>query len=99
MATAAKPQLRPLQVGDEYKSLELTAENGAVMPAHHCNTEAVVVVLEGEATLVMEDGSTALTAGTSLLIPAGKVHTLNVFRTFKATVIMGSTATLEFESP
>lgn len=97
METLSKPQLRPLQIGEEFRSLEIRAEAGAVMPAHHCTTEAVIVVLHGEATLGMEDGDTHLIEGASLLIPAGKIHTLNVHREFKATVIMGSTATLEFE--
>ena len=97
METLAKPQLKPIQVGGQVKTLEVTAEAGAVMPAHHCTSEAVVVALEGEATLVMEEGATPLVAGTSFLIPAGKVHTLQVVRAFKAIVIMVSTATLEFE--
>ena len=97
MGTMVKPQLRPIQIGGQFKTLEVTAEAGAVMPPHHCTSEAVVVVLEGEATLVMEEGDTPLVAGTSFLIPAGKTLTLNVARTFKATVIMGSNATLEFE--
>ena len=97
METLTKPQLRPIQIGEEFRSLEVTAEAGAVMPAHHCTSEAVVVVLEGEATLVMEDGDALLREGTSFLIPAGKVHMLNVIRSFRATVIMGNNATLEFE--
>ena len=97
METLAKPQLKPIQIGEQFKTLEVTAEAGAVMPPHHCTSDAVVVVLEGAATLVMEGGDTPLSAGTSFLIPVGKVHMLNVTRTFKATVIMGSSATLEFE--
>lgn len=99
MGTLTKPQLRPMQIGEQFRSLEVTAAAGAMMPAHHCTSEAVVVVLQGEASMVMEDGETPLHEGTSFLIPAGKVHTLNVIRDFRATVIMGSLATLEFETP
>jgi len=96
MKTLVKPQLKPIQVGEQFKTLEVTAEAGAVMPAHYCTSDAVIVVLEGEATLVLEGGDTPLTAGSSFLIPVGKPHTLNVTRAFKAIVTMGSTATLEF---
>lgn len=96
METLVKPQLRPVQVGEQFKTLEVTAEAGAVMPSHYCTSDAVVVVLEGEATLVMEGGNTPLVAGTSFLIPVGKPHTLNVTKAFKAVVTMGATATLEF---
>ena len=97
MEATTKPQLKPIQVGEQFKMLEVTAEAGAVMPRHYCTSDAVVVVLEGTATLVLAEGAIPLVPGTSFLIPVGKVHTLNVERTFKATVIMGSSATLEFE--
>lgn len=96
MQTLAKPQLKPIQVGEQFKTLEVTAEAGAVMPSHYCTSDAVVVVLKGEATLVMEDGDTPLVEGSSFLIPVRKKHTLNVKKAFKAIITMSSSATLEF---
>lgn len=97
METQAKPEMRPLQVGEQFKMLEVTAVAGAFMPVHYCTSEAIVMVREGTATLEMEGGNTELAPGSSILIPAGKPHSLRVGQPLKATVVMERTATLEFE--
>ncbi|HQZ94604.1 MAG: cupin domain-containing protein [Flavobacteriales bacterium] len=96
METKAKPELKPLHVGEQFKMLQVTAVAGAFMPEHYCTSEAIVSVSEGSATIEMKDGNTELAAGSSFLIPAGKPHSLRIGHTFKATVVMERNATLEF---
>ena len=97
METQAKPELKPLQLGEQFKMLEVTAVAGAFMPLHHCTSEAIVMVREGTATLEMDGGNTELAPGSSILIPAGRPHALRVGQPFKATVVMERKASLVFE--
>jgi quercetin dioxygenase-like cupin family protein len=47
---------------------------GTGAPDHSHPVEEVLTVLEGEAEMWVEDAKAVLTAGQSLIVPAGRVH-------------------------
>jgi quercetin dioxygenase-like cupin family protein len=91
-----KPQLAPLHAGDEFKVLEVTGEAGADMPLHYCTSEAVINVQEGRAILTIDDKEKELLRGTTILLPANKVHSLKVTEALKAFVVMAKEADIKF---
>ena len=96
MKTLNAPKLVPVHTGEQLKVLEITALAGAEMPLHHATSDAVVVVLEGEAKLQISDEVIVLSKGMSFLIPNRKEHALQVTQDFKAKAIMLNEASIEF---
>src|SRR5690606_35799512 len=90
------PELSPLEVGERFKTFQVKGRAGMKMPPHHSTQEAVIVVHQGRAVLAMADGQHVLSAGSTMIIPAGKEHTLTLKEDFKATAIMGVDSQINF---
>ncbi len=96
MEVISKPELMPLQIGDSIKILQVKGLAGMTMPPHHSTKEAVIVVQEGQALLKMPDCDHLLEKGATLIIPAGKEHTLKIQKDFKAIAIMATDSQINF---
>ena len=98
MENSNKPQMIPLDKGEIFKTLNITAKAGMEMPLHHSTKEAVIVVLKGEAILKMPDGEHKLSQDTIIIIPAMVEHSLKINSDFHAIAIMENTSAIEFKS-
>ncbi|MCJ7468003.1 MAG: cupin domain-containing protein [Maribacter sp.] len=96
MKVMNKPELIPLEVGDSIKTMQVNGLAGMTMPRHHATKEAVIVVQEGRALLRMSERSHTLKKGSTLIIPAGKEHTLTIQQDFKAIAIMAVDSEINF---
>ena len=88
--------MTPLKSGESFKTLNITAKAGMVMPLHHSTKEAVIVVLKGDAILIMPDGQHKLSQGHTFIIPKMVSHSLKVDTDFHAIAIMEATSAIEF---
>lgn len=98
MENSNKPEMTPLSKGEIFKTLNITAKAGMVMPLHHSTKEAVIVVLKGEAILKMPDGEHKLSQDSTFIIPAMVEHSLKINSDFHAIAIMENTSAIEFKS-
>jgi|SRR5690606_2076670 len=96
MKTIEKPQLSPLHLGEQFKVLEVTGNAKADMPIHYCTSEAVVIIQQGRAILIIDEAEKELTPGMSVLLPAKKKHSLKIIEPLKAQVVMAKEASIEF---
>lgn len=92
-----KPEMTLLQMGSRFKTLNITAKAGMVMPWHHSTQEAVVVVLKGEAILIMPEIEHKLSQGDTFIIPQVVSHSLKINTDFHAIAIMENISAIEFE--
>lgn len=98
MENSNKPEMTSLSKGEIFKTLNITAKAGMVMPLHHSTKEAVIVVLKGEAILKMPDGEHKLSQNITFIIPAMVEHSLKIILDFHAIAIMENTSAIEFKS-
>lgn len=96
METMNKPELIPLEVGRSIKTIQVKGLAGMTMPPHHSTKEAVIVVQQGQALLKMPESDHLLNRGSTLIIPAGKEHTLRIQEDFKAIAIMAVDSEINF---
>jgi quercetin dioxygenase-like cupin family protein len=96
MENSNKPEMTPINNGETFKTLNITAKAGMQMPLHHSTKEAVIVVLKGEATLQMPDKQHTLLQNTTFIIPAMVEHSLKINKDFHAIAIMENTSVIEF---
>ncbi|MDO5654761.1 MAG: cupin domain-containing protein [Flavobacteriaceae bacterium] len=97
MKTPNRPQLTPYQMGEQLKILEITAPAQAQMPLHYATSDAVVMVQKGKAVLQIDGQEHILVVGTCLLIPAQKLHALQIVEDFHAFAVMTQQASIEFD--
>jgi quercetin dioxygenase-like cupin family protein len=90
------PELITLQTGASNKVLQVTGQAGISMPLHYSTREAVVIVLEGSAILIIDNKENLLEKGTAFIIPARQKHSLTLKTEFKALVIMAHDSVIEF---
>jgi quercetin dioxygenase-like cupin family protein len=96
METSNKPELVKLTTGESFKVLQVTGQEGMLMPLHHSTREAVVIVLEGSALLKIEEKEHLLQKGGAFIIPANQNHSLTLNTRFKALVVMSQDSNIEF---
>ncbi|HBG87167.1 MAG TPA: cupin [Marinilabiliaceae bacterium] len=89
-------ELVQLQTGASFKVLQVSGKAGLEMPLHYSTQEAVVIVLEGSALLLIDKTEHLLLAGRSFIIPARQHHSLQLKQDFKALVIMAEESDIEF---
>ncbi|MCG2462530.1 cupin domain-containing protein [Flavobacteriaceae bacterium F89] len=97
MEVLNKPELTHLNLGESFKTLQITGSAGMVMPTHHSTKEAVIVVQKGKALLQMPKTDHVLYAGSTFIIPAGVEHKLDLLEDFKAIAIMAVDSELNFK--
>ncbi|WP_042491535.1 cupin domain-containing protein [Aequorivita sublithincola] len=98
MENSYKPEMTPLNNGEKFKTLNITAKAGMQMPLHHSTKEAVIVVLKGEAILKMPTQEHVLSQNTTFIIPAMVDHSLKINKDFHAIAIMENDSEIQFES-
>jgi quercetin dioxygenase-like cupin family protein len=91
-----KPELVKLSTGESLKVLQVTGQEGMLMPLHHSTGEAVVIVLEGSAVLKIDENEHLLQEGGAFIIPANQNHSLTLHAKFKALVVMPRDSNIEF---
>lgn len=91
-----KPQLTHLKIGTSFKTMQVTGQAGALMPPHHSTGEAIIIVQEGRALLKMPDSEHILEKGSCFIIPAGKEHSLQIVKDFKAVAVMAVDSEINF---
>lgn len=96
METRSKPRMTLLHEGEQFKTLEVVGDEEADMPSHYCTSEAIVTILHGTVTLIMNNQEQDLRAGNSIPIPAEEVHELKIKEAFRAIVVMSRIARIEF---
>lgn len=92
-----KPEMKPIVQGETFKTLQVSAKGGMVMPTHYTTKEAVIVVQEGEAILKTPEGNHEFKPGTTFVIPEKMAHSLEVKKDFKAVVTMAIDSEIEFQ--
>lgn len=92
-----KPVLKVKSTGSSLKILEITGEQGAVMPEHHSSEEVSIVVQKGRALLTIGGENKVLSEGHPFIIPAGASHALEVQQNFLAYGVTPKTGEIAFE--
>lgn len=90
------PDLKISKKGTTYKVLEVSGDEGAMMPAHLSTKEAVVIIQEGEADLEINNSINHLKMNDVFVIPAGVHHSLVIKDKFKSIVIMENDSEIKF---
>ncbi len=91
-----KPVMEIYSKGKTYKVLEVTGDEGAMMPPHLSTGEAVIMVQDGEVALEINNNINHLTKNDVFVIPPATVHSLSIKNKFKAMVVMGLDSEIEF---
>lgn len=97
MKILQQPDLIQLEEGEHLKTYFLKGLEGTKIPLHYASKEAVLIVQEGEAMLKLPDAQHLLIPGTTHIVPAGMRHSLQIYKDFKAFVIMAVDSHIEFE--
>lgn len=97
METTLTPVVLPVSKGEQLKVLQVTGKAGMRMPRHFATAEAVLFIQEGVATLFLEGQEHLLKKGDTFIIPAGKIHSLQLNSGFRAMVIMPENAVIRFD--
>lgn len=96
MDMQVKPEMIISETGNKFKTLKVTGLKGMEMPAHFCTKEAVIVVLSGEAVLMLTEKVVQLKTSQSAIIPANDPHKLILKEDFHAVVVMEVDAEIKF---
>ena len=91
-----KPEMTLAHTGATYKILKVTGIKGMEMPSHISTKEAVIVVLQGAATINLTEKQIHLKVNDSAIIPANESHTLSIKEDFQANVIMEVDSEIKF---
>lgn len=94
-----RPTMEILKEGQVLKVLDVKAKAEMKMPLHHSTKETVLVVLKGQAQLLMPDGVHSLEEGSVFIIPPKKEHSLSIDKDFHAIAIMDRSSEIEFLNP
>jgi quercetin dioxygenase-like cupin family protein len=71
---------RTLSWGERLMVVQVTLEEGAIVPAHRHPHEQITYVVEGELSMEVEGRTYVLRAGDSLLFPADVEHGANALQ-------------------
>lgn len=96
MKNTNTPDLALLKQGAFFKVLWVNGKAGMTMPEHHSTLEAVIMVQKGSAVLKLEGKEYLLQKDEPFIIPAGKIHSLQLEEDFHATVIMALDSEIRF---
>lgn len=90
------PEINISSKGQIYKIFEVTGNWGEVMPRHLSTKEAVVIVQEGKAILMINNENINLKKNDVYIIPASVIHSLLIIEKFKSIVIMENDSEIQF---
>ncbi len=94
--TEIRPRLSLLTKGEQYKVYQVTGEARMRMPTHISTKEAVVIIQEGSADLVINNSTTHLNVNDVFVIPASVHHSLLMQKKFRSIVIMENESEIKF---
>jgi len=97
MEKTLKPEMKLLQQGKKLKLYKISGKKGMQLPPHHSTNEVIVIIQSGEAILTIEKNNTVLKDSDSVIIPAGKTHSIFIQSDFEALAIMANEAVIKFE--
>ncbi|HEY6082527.1 MAG TPA: cupin domain-containing protein [Chitinophagaceae bacterium] len=89
-------EIKELHSGLQYRVLKAAIPAGQRMPTHFASSDAFIVVAKGKAELIFSDREVLLEKGISFLIPANKLHTLQVTEDFEAVIVLAGEGKIEF---
>lgn len=90
------PILKTLKTGASLKLYEVTGNAGMKMPLHYSTGEAVVIIQKGSALLHIDGQEHQLSKDDIYIIPADKMHSLQIETEFKSVLIMEQGSDIEF---
>jgi quercetin dioxygenase-like cupin family protein len=90
--------MKELQKNDHYKIVKVDIPAGNNMPRHFATSDAYVIVESGKALLICKHETAELTMGSHILIPAYEPHMLKIIENFSASIVLASTAAIEFST-
>ena len=96
MKNTNTPDLVLLKQGAFFKVLRVNGKAGMTMPEHYSSQEAVIIAQRGSAVLKLEGKEYLLQKDEPFIIPAGKIHSLNLKEEFQAIVIMPLDSEIKF---
>ncbi|MEO8569378.1 MAG: cupin domain-containing protein [Ginsengibacter sp.] len=88
--------MKQLYRNDYYKVIEVTLNDGEVMPQHKATSDAFILVKEGTGKIIFSDNEIELQQGSTFMIPANKEHRLQVHEAFNACIIFAPEAEIKF---
>jgi quercetin dioxygenase-like cupin family protein len=88
METVSKPNVKSLAEGAVFKTKQMKASAGKLLPKHRANVESVVVVTKGEIEFRLTEESHSLKQGDVFVVPAKAKHQIKVVEDFAAIHIM-----------
>jgi len=91
-----QPEIHLLAQHKNLKVLAVRGLAGQIMPTHHCDHDAFVVVEQGEVRLVIDGQPEHLTLAKSFLIPAGQQHHLELIQDSELRVVTALNAEIRF---
>ncbi len=89
-------EIKELHSGRQYRVLKATIPAGQRMPTHFASSDAFIVVAKGKAELIFSDREILLEKDISFLIPANKLHTLQVTEDFEAVIVLAGDGKIAF---
>lgn len=88
--------MKQVQITDHYKVIKVEFAAGYSMPRHTATSDAFLIVESGSALLIFEKETLELSKGVTQSIPANEQHMLKIIDDFKAYIVMGNEAKINF---
>lgn|SRR5690606_30041081 len=96
MEKVSKPTVRALAEGEKFKTKQMKASSGKLLPKHLANVESVVVVTKGEIMFNLEGEDHPLKQGDVFVVPRDAQHQIKVVEDFAAIHIMPQDIKFEY---
>ena len=91
-----KPNLMKICKGNELQTYQVFGSCGDIMPHNTTDSEAVLIVVRGAASLDTPEISCIIQEGSSSILRAGKEHKLTILRDFMAIMVMERESRIDF---
>jgi quercetin dioxygenase-like cupin family protein len=79
-----------------YKVMNVLLNSGESMPLHRATSDAFLIINTGAGKLIFSDNEIELKEGSTISIPANKIHKLEVTTAFEAYVIFSADGEIQF---
>lgn len=91
--------MEQLQMTANYRVVKVEFAAGHSMPRHFATSDAFLIVESGKALLIFEKETYELDQGSTQSIPANALHMLKIIDDFKAYIVLGNEAKINFSKP
>jgi quercetin dioxygenase-like cupin family protein len=96
MEKVTNPKIKLLAAGKKFKTKQMEAKAGDLLPKHLANIESVLIVLEGECVLALDGTDHVLRQGDSFIVPPEIEHQIRAIEDFKAVHVMPKDIKFQF---